>query len=230
MSRFKKCAKVAHAKLHTFFPQVSLGQTQQILAAALGHKSYASFLASDLKAFDEQAAYAVLVPSSAMLRALDFGLEMNRDHWDLLISEISEKQVVGDLELCVDLQNVRWRANYEFFEGQHHEIDALVRKHGYEEVFRQLRSEAVRSTPEYLDDGGPLAESYFVTMKGEICVTIEPHHSRGWGIPVLAEFGFKRVGRRLLAQSHLTSLEEDGPLRESNPHDELEYSGGMTFD
>ena len=99
MSRFKKCAKVAHAKLHTFFPQVSLGQTQQILTAALGHKSYASFLASDLSGFDEQAAYAVLVPSSAMLRALDFGIEMNRNHWDLLISEISEKQVVGDLEL-----------------------------------------------------------------------------------------------------------------------------------
>ncbi|CAM8621350.1 hypothetical protein MCEMSHM24_02435 [Comamonadaceae bacterium] len=230
MSRFKKCAKVAHAKLHTFFPQVSLGQTQQILAAALGHKSYASFLESDLSAFDEHAAYAVLVPSSAMLRALDFGLEMNRDHWDLLISEISEKQVTGDLELCVDLLNVYWRARYEFFDGQYSEIDALVHRYGNEEVFRQLRSEASHCNPEYADDGEQLADRYFITLQGEICVTIEPRLPSGLGIPVLAEFGFKRVGRRLLAQSELTSLQEDGPLRECNPQDELDYSGGMTFD
>ena len=116
-----------------------------------------------------------------MLRALDFGIEMNRDHWDLLITEISEKQVVGDLELCVDLRNIYWRARYEFFDGQYSEIDALVPRYGHEEVFRQLRSEASHCNPEYADDGEQLADRYSITLQGEICVTIEPHlPKRGW--------------------------------------------------
>lgn len=88
MSRFKQCARVAHAKLSLLFPSISLGQTQQLLAAALGHNTYASFKAEDLHAFDHTAAYAVLVPERAMLRALDFkGIELKQEHWWLLLDE-----------------------------------------------------------------------------------------------------------------------------------------------
>lgn len=230
MSRFKKCAKVAHAKLRTFFPQISLGQTQQFLAAALGHKSYSSFLASDALAFDGHCAFAVLVPESAMLRALDFGIEMNRDHWELLIDEIEQKQVVGDLEICQNLDNVYWRARYEFFDGQDQKIDALIRPHGTVEVFRQLLSEACHVEPEFVDDGLLLPENIYVTMYGEICVVTDSKYPAGWGVPVMAKYGFERIGRRLLAKSVLTTIQQDGPPRRSNPYDELDSAGGMTFD
>lgn len=230
MSRFKKCAKVAHAKLHSFFPQISLCQTQQLLAAALGHKTYSSFSISDASAFDGQAAYAVLVPESAMLRALDFGIEMNRDHWDLLISEISEKQVVGDLEICQQLHNISWRARYEFFDGQYKEIEALVRLHGTVEVFRQLLSEANYIEPVYVDDGGTLPQNFCVTLHGEICVAIDSFSDAGWGVPVHAEFSFKRIGRRLLTKSELTSIRQVDSPRQCAPYDERNSAGGMTFD
>lgn len=230
MSRFKKCAKVAHAKLLTFFPEISLGQTQQLLAAALGHKTYSSFSMSDASAFDGQAAYAVMVPEAAMLRAQTFGIEMNRDHWDLLISEISEKQVVGDLEICQHLQNVYWRARYEFFDGQQHQIDAISRPYGTVEVFRQLLSEASHVEPAFVDVGEQLPQDIFVTLQGEICVAKDSTSPAGWGVPVKVEFGFNRVGRRLLTQSKLTSILQIAPPRQCNPYDELDSSGGMTFD
>jgi hypothetical protein len=229
MSRFKKCAKVAHAKLHSFFPQISLGQTQQLLAAALGHKTYSSFSISDAAAFDGQAAYAVLVPESARLRALDFGIKMNQEHWDLLISEISEKQVVGDLEICQHLNNIYWRARYEFFDGQYQEIKALVRPHGTVEVFRRLLSEAPHIEPAYVDDGGALPQDFYVTLHGEICVAIDSSRDAGWGVPVHAEFGFKRIGRRLLTQSELTSIRQVDSPRQCAPYDERDSDGGMTF-
>lgn len=230
MARFKKCAKVAHAKLQTFFPQISLGQTQQLLAAALGHKTYASFKRADISAFDEQASYAVVVPEAAMLRALDFGIEMTRDHWDLLISEISEKQVVGDLEICQNLNNIYWRSRYEFFDGQYEEIDDLVRPYGTVQVFRQLLSERVYMVPDYVDDGGALPHELFVTLHGEILVGSESNHNAGWGVPVHTEFCFKKLGMRLLAECKLTGVKPGGSPRKSAPIEERDSSGGMTFD
>lgn len=230
MSRFKKCAKVAHAKLRTFFPQTSLGQTQQLIAAALGHKSYSSFLDSDATAFDGPAAYAVLVPESAMLRALDFGIEMSLDHWALLIDEIREKQVVGELELCEQLDNIYWRARYEFFEGQDQRIDALLRPHGVVEVFRQLVSEAIHVEPRPVDDGGLLPENLLATLHGEICVENYSNSSDGWGVPVLAEFGFERLGRRLIARPKLISIQQHDSPRRCHPYEERDDAGGMTFD
>lgn len=230
MARFKKCAKVAHAKLQTIFPQISYCQTQQLLAAALGHKTYASFLHSDASAFDELAAYAVVVPEAAMLRALDFGIEMTCDHWDLLVDEISEEQVVGDLKICRNLANIYWRSRHEFFDGQYKEIDDLVRHYGTVQVFRQLLSERVYLVPDYVDCGGALPQKFFVTLHGEILVGIESSHSVGWGVPVHTEFGFEQVGRRLLAQCELTALKLVGSPRKCCPFDELDSSGGMTFD
>lgn len=230
MSRFKKCAKVAHAKLRSFFPLISLGQTQQLLAAALGHNTYASFSASDATAFDGPAAYAVVVPGLAMLRALDFGISMNQDHWDLLSSEISEKQVVGDLEICQNLHNIYWRARYEFFDGQYKEIDELVRRYGVEEVFRWLLSEASSIEPKYVDVGEALPPKFYVTLHGEIGIAIDSIRDTGWAVPVLAEFGFKRVGRRLLAQSKLTSIQQVDSPRKCAPYEERDSSGGETFD
>ncbi len=231
MSRFRKCAKVAHAKLRTFFPQITLGQTQQILASALGHKTYASFLASDLSEFDSRAAYAVLVPEVAMLRAMDFMIELTKDHWALLIDEIREKQVVGDLELCESLDNVMWRARYEFFEGDDSAISDFLQPYGTVEVFRHLRSEKIIVSPEYVDAGETLSERINVTLHGSLNVECSSRKHGGWEVPVETTYVFEPAGRRLLAGAKLTSIQLDGEPRESNPYEDIDlHTGGMTFD
>lgn len=231
MSRFKKCAKVAHAKLRTFFPQITLGQTQQILASALGHKTYASFLASDLSEFDGRAEYAVLVSESAMLRAMDFRIKLAKNHWALLIDEIREKQVVGDLELCENLSNVMWRVRYEFYNGDDPAISDFLQPYGTVEVFRNLRSERIIVSPEYVDAGGILPERVNATIHGSLNVECSFQKYRGWEVPVETTYVFERTGRRLLAGAKLASIQLDGEPRDSYPHEDIElHAGGMTFD
>lgn len=230
MSRFNTCAKVAHAKLRTFFPQICLGQTQQLLSAALGHKTYASFLVSDKAAFDGPAAFAVLAPELASLRALEFGIQMNRTHWSLLMDELGEKRVVGDLELCVHLDNVYWRARYDFYETADPRIDTLLRPYGAVEVFRQIVKEACQMEPRHVDVGGILPASVHVTLEGEICCEFSPTDHGGVAVPVLAKYGFESVGRRLIGRPMLLSIEEHGSPRDCHPYEELDDMGGMTFD
>lgn len=227
MSRFKSCAKVAHAKLRTFFPQITLGQTQQLLASALGHKTYASYLQFDSSVFDGQAAFAVLAPEAAMLRALDFGLEMNKDHWSLLIDEINDKQVVGELELIERVDYFHWSFRLAFHQVQDPRIDTLIRQHGAAESFRQILKEAIDIRKVVIDSAGLLPVTVSATISGEICAEVTS--STGLAIPVLADFGIERVGCRLYGQPKLTDIRQDGAPRHCRPHEELMYGGGETY-
>lgn len=222
MTRFKNCAKVAHAKLRTFFPNIAIGQAQQILAAALGHGTYASFKEADAAAFDGCASSAMLLPDAAMLRATAFGFCMNRDHWSLLIEDINSKQVAGSLELHEYPGLLGWIARTAFQKVEDQRIEELLAPHGKTESFRQLVREAISIEPEIVDDGGVLPECIVVTLHGEICVNYTDY--AGWVVPMLVEFAFERVGRRMYAAPVLKSVVQHGDPRHCYPAEEFDLA------
>lgn len=222
MTRFKDCAKVAHAKLRTFYPNIAIGQVQQLLAAALGHNTYASFKEADAAAFDSCAGSAMLVPDSAMLRATDFGFCMNRDHWSLLIDDLNSKQVTGALELHEHTGLLGWMARMAFQKVEDPRIADLLAPHGSKESFRQLVCEAMSYDPQTVDDGGVLPERTVVTLHGEICVYCTSYS--GWAVPMLCEFAFERVGRRMYAAPVLKSVVQHGDPRLSYPAEEFDLA------
>lgn len=227
MSRFKSCAKVAYAKLRTYFPQITLGQTQQLLASALGHKTYASYLQSDASVFDGRAAFAVLAPEAAIFRAREFGFEMDQDHWSLLIDEINEKQVVGELELIENLDLIYCSVRFAFYQVQDPRIDELVSEYGGTEVFRQILREALDIRKAVVDSEGQPPVRLCATINGEICADV-PRHT-GVAVPVLADFGIERIGRRLYNKPVLIAIRRNGAPRQCYPHEELMDGGGDTY-
>jgi hypothetical protein len=227
MSRFKNCARVAHAKLRTFFPKISLGQTQQLLASSLGHKTYASFLTSDASAFDSRAAFAVLASEAAMLRALDFGYEMNRDHWSLLVDEIGAKQVVGELELLESLDYAHWSVKYAFYEVQDPRIDALTRPHGTAEYGRQIIPAAIDYRKGAVDDEGLPVVRMSACLTGDIYVEPNAAYARLVALPVRVEFGLERIGQRLFSPPALLAIHQDGEPRHCDPDDV--FDGGEVY-
>lgn len=230
MSRFKQCAKVAHAKLRSFFPRITLGQTQQLLAAALGHNTYASFSQADLKVFDGAAAYAVPVPERAMLRALGLGYQLGVDHWKLMLDEINAKQVVGELDLLEYAPNIYWRVKFEFFDGEDSKFDDLAARHKVRQVFRRLVKETVHVEPNFVDSGGMLPEVLMISLQGEVCCEALQSNQSGLAIPVEARYRLDRLGLRLISRPKLSDLLENGEPRDCEPHDELNDAAGMTFD
>jgi len=220
MSRFKRCAKAAHASLRASFPHISLCQAQELLAAALGHKTLASFHATDSAAFETRAAYAVLDPEAAMLRALAFGCEMRREHWSLLSDELGEKQVIGEVELVEQLTRIGWSARYAFYDVVDTRIDALLQPYGQGEQFRQVTREALNIRP-WPDGECDVPPILLAPIQGEICVQGPSHHSVV--VPVIAEFGFERLGRRLYDSAVLLSIRRTG---EAGPHCVSEDTAG----
>lgn len=220
MPRFKDCAKVAHAKLRTFFPHIAIGQVQQLLAAALGHSTYASFKESDAAAFDGGATSAMLAPHLAMLRASAFGVSMSLEHWSLLIEDINSKQVSGSLELHEHPDLLGCMARTAFQKVEDPRIVELLAPHGKTESFRQLLREAMVFEPAVVDDGGPLPERIVVTLHGEICVFASDH--TGWAVPLLLDFAFDRVGRRMYGAPALRSVAQQGAPRRCHPSEEFD--------
>jgi len=225
-TRFLACAAVAHTKLLGIFPGIKLGQTQQLLASALGHKTYQSFaLSGDAEAFD-RAEMAVLDPAAVMLRAMYFKLPLGKDEWSVLIEEISAKQVVGTMELREDLGYAYWLARHAFQQADDPRIAALVRPYKCSHSYGRLLSEQIDITAtELKSDEGPLPAILRAAVHGEICAEGEDYV--GLAMPVMADYALERIGRNLYDGPVLLNIRQLGEPRRFCPAEE--FDGGMPF-
>lgn len=226
-TRFQTCSAVAHSKLLGMFPGIKSTQTQHLLASALGHSTYQSFaLSGDAKAFD-QAALVVVDPAGAMLRALDFKLQLGKDEWDVLIGEIRAKQVVGDLEYCSTFAMASWLFRYAFQAADDSKFDALMRPYELQATCGWLLSEKIDVTaPEFEGNEGPLPAILRGFVHGEIYAE-HPGSGVGLSVPVKADYAVERIGRNLYGKAVLLNVRKLGELRYCNPEDV--FDGGMTF-
>lgn len=211
MSRFKRCAKVAHAQLRAAFPTITLGHTQEILSRALGHNTYASFRGSDAQAFDNKAFFAVLDLDGAGLRALELGYEMSKDHWSLLLDEIKERAVIGNLELVEDVAQIAWAARYNLVGSTDSRIAAVCEHFPFGESHRIIEIRRPDLTASAIESGVPdhkwaLEPFQRATVTGDIFGFADDGGDRCIGYPVAAEYAFERVGRRLYDEPLMLSV------------------------
>lgn len=224
-TRFQTCSAVAHAKLRGMYPSIKSTQTQHLLASALGHKTYQSFaLSGDARAFD-RAALAVLDQAGTGLRAIDFNLQLGQDEWDVLVSEISAKQVVGNLEFCSITDMVSWLFRYAFQAADDPKFDALMRPYKLHASYGCLLSEHIGiSAPVPASDESQTPVILRGIVHGEIYA--EGDGRLGMAIPVNADYAVERIGRNLYGQATLLSVKQLGEARIAYPDD---FDGGMTF-
>ena len=211
MSRFKRCANTVHATLVAAVPRIKLSQSKELLAAALGHGTLATFNQVDAEAFEVGTAFAILDPEATMLRALDMGYELNRDHWSLLKDELMERQVVGAVELLDHVSTMAWKARYSFYDLVDPRLDALIRPHGTDERYRQILHESLKLAPLALEDDAP-PSSVWSTIIGEVIVETPKRNS--FAVPVETKFLYRRTGQRLYAPPVLNSIQMAGDVRQ----------------
>lgn len=154
---------------------------------------------------------------------------MNQNHWRLLIDEINEKQVVGDLGIYMHLANVYLQDKYEFLGAEDHRIDDLMLRHGLQEAWRQDVWAPQRHGQRHVDDGGTLPVCLMSTLYGEVCGYRDKTVLDGLAVPVRVEFKIQRVGRRLLTTQEIVAIKQNGGVRPWNEYEDLD-DGGMTFD
>jgi hypothetical protein len=169
---------------------------------------------------------AVLDPATAMLRAMDFRLQLGKDEWSVLIEEITAKQVVGSMELREDVGYVYWLARYAFQQVDDPQIAALLRPYKCSPSYGRLLSERIDITaPDLESDEGPLPAILRASVHGEICA--EGVDYVGVAMPVMADYAFERIGRNLYDGPVLLNVRQLDEPRRFYPAEELD--GGMTF-
>ncbi|MEE9476919.1 MAG: hypothetical protein V3V71_09710, partial [Roseateles sp.] len=74
MDQFSRWSGIAHALLVKQAPKIKLGQVHQLLAACLGHRTYASLRATDLDTLNGKPHYVLFDDAAGLARAEDLGL------------------------------------------------------------------------------------------------------------------------------------------------------------
>ena len=197
-----------NARHHFSSTKLRLGQIQEILAAGLGHKTYASFKLQDLPRLDD-AAYALISVEAMVIRASDFSIELNanlcRDavrHFRIRPSEdlLARDVVIGE--------NMNW-AIRRALENTSHPTGI--------ELALEINATFDGLTPLTAEPVGPLDQNGSEWRWRVRCLA---HASRGqedFELEVLTDVLFPRIGRRLLSECVVTDLQRHGKWEEYDP-------------
>jgi hypothetical protein len=74
MDQFSRWSGIVHSLISKHTPKIKLGQVHQLLAACLGHRTYASLRATDLEILNQKPHYVLFDDGAGLARAMDFGL------------------------------------------------------------------------------------------------------------------------------------------------------------
>lgn len=218
MSIFSQWCRSAHRTFLISHPRLRLGQVNEVVAAALGHKTYASFKSQDEPRLD-QAAYALMSIEEMVRRASDLDAEL---------SEQVCREAVRQLRL-----GRNGDGRYVVADGLESvtRIILLDTDHPARHEFaHELNGELDNTTASYAEPVVPLAEAsgeWRWLVRGSVNILdIE----NGWAVPVVAEVVFPRLGRHLFAKGFIESLQRDGGLDKYEPEYIWEHSYIKGFD
>lgn len=210
MSVFSQWCRVAHHHFSLNRSKLRLGQVHEIMAAGMGHRTYASFKVNDLSRLNE-AAYALISVEAMVRRASDLGATLNPELCRDAVSDLRIRPVADDWarEIVVG-ENMNWAIRRSLQNANHPEGSELALEIGATfDSFTALTTEPVLP----FDRTG---------KQWHWRVRCTAHATRGeefFDMPVHADVRFSRIGQRLLSQPVVVGLQRDGKWVEYDPSD-----------
>jgi hypothetical protein len=182
--------------------KLSHGQAMEVLAAGLGHNSYASFRLNDEASLDS--AQFVVVSSEAMqARASRLKIIFQHDQCHDIVHALSDSSREGPVKRHVQrLDTETWLAWNEIDVSERPEIRAMA--HANQLIFDGVT--VLLKTPNGALDIA--SDTWTWTATGFVS-----SHSRtfDFDIPFKAEVAFHKKGRHLMSQGVVMHIEQSGP-------------------
>ena len=213
MKRFTSWSGIVHSSLLTVYPNFKLGQARELLAAGLGHNTYASLRLHDLGAL-ESARYVVLNFERLLQRAADMGFPLTLEQWWPALHELKPGRVTRGCYLG-DAGVMLHAARHVFDDSPFPLFHEIARKIG---MIDGCWARDATSLP------GQEAASDELAMLVHGDVQAFNEHD-ALATPVIAEVRFKRIGRQLYAEGRLVHAAQHGEPRPYEPNDEAEIYG-----
>jgi hypothetical protein len=212
MSVFLSWCRSAQKQFTNPRGRLSLGQAQEVLAAGLGHRTYASFRSSDLVAL-ERTAYALVSFEAMKKRAAEFGVQLSDEachaalHGMRFGARGQDRYVIPD----TNLGNI-----YRLLvSDSNHPMRA--------EIARELQAQINGIDVGY---GEPctlwnLSAAAWRWRAG--CAFQFMTEEKDLAVPISVEIEFPRVGRHLFGKGEIVSVERAGEPYEYEPEVVLDY-------
>lgn len=213
MTRFNRWGGIVHASLSAAYPRFKLSQAKELLAAGLGHNTYASLRQSDLATLDS-ARYVVLDLERLLRRAASIGMPLTLEQWWKAHRELTPSGVTRGCYLG-EAQVMESAARHVFEDSAHPCFDDIAGRTGVKDG-HWAYSAARWEDPDVPLDG--------LAMRVHGCV--QAFNDRiALATPVMAEIRFPRIGRQLFGEGRLVHAAQHGEPSPYDPIDEAEIYG-----
>ena len=197
MDQFSRWSGIAHAHITQHYPTVKLGQVHQLLAAALGHSTYASLRALDLDALHRRPRYVLFEVEAALARAQDLGLRIEPEHWQQACLELTPSGITPFW--LTSKEGMERAAGLTFEVSEDERVEATRPATDFPDGRRTL---SVRCLSE-----GEVPDSLRFEVIGEV---LSFSDSESLATPVTAIVEFPKVGRRMYDTGVIVSVEQSG--------------------
>lgn len=213
MTRFTSWSGIVHTTLSTLYPRFKLGQAQELLAAGLGHNTYASLRIHDLTAL-ESAKYVVLDLERLIQRASEIGVPLTPEQWWLTHRELTSGRITNGCYLG-EARVMESAARHAFEDSSHPLLYDIAKRTGMKDGHW-----AYGATP--LPGQDTVSDELTMVVHGDV-QALNEHVALA--TPVIAEVRFKRIGRQLYAEGRITQVAQYGEPHPYEPNDEAEIYG-----
>jgi hypothetical protein len=95
MTTFARWSGVVHTTLSSLHPKFKYSHAQEILSAALGHRTYASLRTLDLAALHEHTKYVLFDDQAPLSRAARLGLPITLEQWHSAAMKLKPSGISG---------------------------------------------------------------------------------------------------------------------------------------
>ncbi|MDC6177107.1 hypothetical protein [Ralstonia solanacearum] len=214
MDQFSRWSGIVHALLVNHVPKIKLGQVHQLLAACLGHRTYASLRTTDLETLNRKPHYVLFDVDAGLARAAELGLAVPESRWREATVALSPSGVTSFWLTSIDGMHSAARLVFEdTFNSRAHAMKHLV---GYPDGQR-----ATSSRCHSVHDDVP--DILRFDVEGEVFAY---NQETSLAAPVIAIVEFPKIGRRMYGNGTLVSAEQHG---EPKPRTSDDDDGGEFY-
>jgi hypothetical protein len=215
MKQFSRWSGIAHSLLSKHSPKISLGQVHQLLAACLGHRTYASLRDADLAILEDRPAYVLFDVEAGLRRSTDLDLALTADHWREATLALKPSGITPFW--LTTMQGMHSAARLAFEDSGDDRIKAIKRELGFPDGHW-----ATSSRNHFAEDEVP--ELLRFDVEGDIHAYTD---DLPLALPVKVVVEFQRLGRRIYGKGTLVSVEKSGDARPSDR--EVALDGGDLY-
>lgn len=201
MDQFSRWSGIAHSLLSKQVPKIKLCQVHQLLAACLGHRTYASLRGIDLEILNQKPCYVLFDVEAGFARAKDLGLSLTIEQWQEVTMSLRPSGVTPFW--LTTICGMHRAAELTFADADDSRIYDIKLAFGFPDGHSATSSRC--STAE--DDMPDVLRFY---VEGEVQAF---NDETTLVIPVIAVVEFQKVGRRIYGAGNLASVEQHGAPR-----------------